>query len=339
MWNTVNRNTTTWSLGGTDSLRLASKKVLDNWGSNLQNPSNDICKLYIPDEGKLLIQVDQAGAEAFVVAYLTKHGAFRDLFLNGIKSHVFVAMHIFADHWIRNGHPYVADYLKLPIKDLKKQPGWKAIARAIKNHERYYFIGKKSCHSFNYMMQPPTFMMDVLKESEGKVALTREEAEQFYSIYHSLFPEIGEWHRETENLLRQTRTLYNLFGYPRYFDGPFTPKFFREAISFIPQSTVGVITEIASVQFQELIEEESLDGWDFLNNKHDSILAQSPKEQTMYCAFILSNLLQQELTSPTGEKFTMRTEASIGRNWGKYNKEDNAKGLREIHFHHKKFFK
>jgi len=108
------RNTCSWKIGGTTSFRKASATLLDTYGTNLQNPSPDMCRIHIPDEGKILVQPDQAGAEALIVAYLAPAGKFRDLFINGVKSHVYVATHIFKQQWINEGHP--ADlFATLPI--------------------------------------------------------------------------------------------------------------------------------------------------------------------------------------------------------------------------------
>src|SRR3977135_515890 len=95
------RNSCIWKLAGTDTFRLASSCIMMNFmtkeerGTNLQNIPHGMRKIYIPDEGKILVQVDQSGAEALIVAYLCEPGLFRDLFLNGIKPHTYVAMHVF----------------------------------------------------------------------------------------------------------------------------------------------------------------------------------------------------------------------------------------------------
>lgn len=328
------RVTTGWRLGGTNTFRKSSGKLLDHWGVNLQNPSKRFCKLCVADKDKKLIQADQAGAEALIVAYLVPDGNYRQLFLNKIKPHTFVAMHLFADTWSKELKEDITPYLKSTVKDLKTLPKWKELAELIKTYSegKYYFIGKKSCHSFNYRKAANTFIFDVLKESEGRVVLSKEEGQRIHSIYHNLFPEISqEWWPHIDSTLRETRTLYNLFGYPRYFGGAFSDKFFREATSFVPQSTVGCITSKAFVYLQNEIETKiELKGVDLLNDKHDAILLQCYHGTEITIAKILKHSLEQELISPFGEKFQMKTEVFIGTNWGNYDKEKNPEGMQEI---------
>lgn len=338
------RNTCQWQLGLTETFRNASRSLFKGfgfkgYGTNLQNPSDRLCRLYIPDDGKCFIQADCAGAEALIVAYLCPDGNFRELFKQGIKPHVFVAMHLFADFWeeeMRKRYPefsmsfFIKDYLDAPVKSLKTLPYWKQLEKMIKKDGTRYFIGKKSCHSFNYRKRPESFIFDVLKESEGKVVLSLQEGKRIHSIYHRLFPELEQiWHREIDRTIKETKTLFNLFGHPREFYGPVTDKLLREATAFVPQSTVGCITNYAFVKLQNLIEDKHLD-WDLLNNKHDSILIQCPEADKDEAAKVLKESLEIAMVSPRGESFKMRSEVAIGYNWGKYSEEHNPKGMKEI---------
>lgn len=324
------RNTCGWRIGLTETFRNRSAKLLDKYGTNLQNPSDHICRMYEPDDGKVFVQVDQAGAEALIVAYLCKGpNNLRKLFEHNIKPHVYVAMHLFKSHWQRVGHPIVNAAVVTPIEALRSLPGWDLLERAIKKHERYYFIGKKTCHASNYDMGPKTFRMAVLTESEGKTVISHQDATTFLETYHKLFPEIREWHNETTSILRKTRTLRNLFGYPRLFTGPMQPHTFKEAFAFVPQSTVGVLGNMAFVEEQGYIEEHEKD-WDLLNNKHDSTLTQCPIDEAQECAKVKRKIVEKELISPWGEVFKMRSEASIGLNWGHYDEKENPKGLKEL---------
>jgi hypothetical protein len=95
-------------------------------------------------------QIDQAGAEAMIVAYeCNPKSKFRALFDNGIKCHTYCAANIFKEHW-RKEHPAVDEILTLPIVDIQKHPAWKALNTSIKNSDnepmRYYYLGKKTIH-------------------------------------------------------------------------------------------------------------------------------------------------------------------------------------------------
>jgi DNA polymerase I-like protein with 3'-5' exonuclease and polymerase domains len=173
--------------------------------------------------------------------------------------------------------------------------------------------------------------MNVLQRTDGKIVLTKEEAEKFIGLYHSLFPEIREWHAEIDAIVFATRTLYNLQGFPLYFGGNINnAKAKKESYARIPQSTVGTITNIAYADIQDFIEENSLaDEWDVLVNKHDSILMQVPIEHETHAAAILSAAMQPKLVGRDGVEFNMKTEAASGYNWGKHS-DSNPRGMKDI---------
>ena len=310
--------------------------LFGRYGSNLQNPSPEMMKIYKPREGNIFLQPDQAGAEALVVAFLCPHKKFRDLFLNGIKSHTYVASHIFRDKWKLDGYNDISILNVLPIARLKEQEEWRRLSSHIKHSDREYFIGKKSCHSFNYRMKPPTFREDVLKESDGEVALSKQEADTFHTTYHTIFPEISQgWWPELEYQVIKTNMLYNLFGYPlycNYYEGMQNKdKFWREVTARVPQSTVGCLTAIAFCEIQSYIEKNKLSAeWHLRNDKHDSLLLECPESHKDIAIPILRKAIERELVSPKGEHFFMKSEVSVGKNWKKYKKDENEEGMKEI---------
>lgn len=329
-------NSTSFGLANTTSFRRASKQLFGRWGSNMQNPSPNMMKIYRAKPGNILLQPDQAGAEALIVAWLTIKGRFRELFLNGIKSHTYVASHIFRDKWTKDGYNDVGNLNTLPISKLKEEPEWKRLAKHIKYSEREYFIGKKSCHSFNYRMRPSTFREDVLKESDGEVALSKMESELFHATYHTIFPEISQgWWPELEFQVLKTGVLYNLFGYPlqcNYYEGMAAKdKFWREKTAWVPQSTVGCLTAIAFCEVQDYIEKHKLGNvWHLRNDKHDSLLLECPSEHRDDAIPVLRKAIERELVSPRGEHFFMKSEIKCGVNWKNYDEVTNPEGMKEI---------
>lgn len=332
------RVTCLYKLTGTETFRLASSKLFGH-GTNMQNWSKELRKLVIADEGKVLVQVDQAGAEALVVAYLCEYGNFREMFLSGVKSHVFVALKVFKDVWLDklSGRKSEIDFetvFTATPGTVKNSRGWSIVDSIIKDSdgwqpsERYYYIAKMICHAANYGMKAPAFQLNVLQKSEGKIALSKQEAEEYLETYHELFPEIRAWHRWTEEKLQSTRVLRNLQGYPREFVTAWNDTILKEALAFVPQSTVGTISNIAFVNLQAYIEKQKL-AWDLLNNCHDSYMAQVPKDEAEKAAKVMVDFMEQDLVSPRNEKFKMKAAASIGHNWGSYGKK-NLEGMKEI---------
>lgn len=335
------RMTCSWVLAGPDTYRLSSRamlkrkgKVRSGYGRNFQNFNKDDREIIIADEGKCLIQVDQAGAEALIVAYLCKPGKFRLLFELGIKCHTFVALHLFKEQLatkcpaLRTG---IFELAKLPIDKLKEHSAWDEVGGLLKDsdnwpaRERYYFIAKMVVHSSNYDIRWPTFQNHVLEKSEGQIVLSASEAKSFIQFYRFLFPEIPHYHIDIQAELKQNgRVLRNLFGHPRHFNEPWGDSLFKQAYAFKPQSTVGQITNYAIVELQEANEWGS--GFDILQNGHDSILAQCRIGTEFFWAQKIKNKLERNLVSPRGDKFKMRAEVSIGMNWKPCSKKKNPDG-------------
>ena len=323
---TKERITTGYNLAGTTTFRLASKRLLGRWGTNVQNFPKDLRKIFLPDENKIFVQVDQSGAEALVVSYLCTKGNFRSLFLHGIKSHVYVALRLFAEVWAAELGRSVDNYCTAPIAEVATLRGWGELDKLIKSSDnwsaekRYYFIAKMVCHASNYGMKPPTFRLNLLQKSEGKVSISQAEAKVFLNTYHDLFPEIRGWHRETVDTLRRDGVLRNLFGYPRVFTSIIDESMHKEAYAFVPQSTVGTITNITFTKMQQKIEnpKDPLSSMevDIVQNNHDSVLLQCPPEHVDYVAKETMAVMNCDLVSPRGERFAMKSEACIGDTWG-----------------------
>ncbi len=254
------RNSTNYSIAGTLSFRLASRKILRRWGTNLANIEKSMRRLYVPDPGKVFVQVDQSGAEALVVAYLCRAGNYRELILQGIKHHHFVGLHVFKDVWKDyyndmgiSDIPDIELLCRLPIKELKLDRNFKQVKDLIQSSDdwpasrRYYYISKQLVHSSNYGVRANAYSMNTLEKSKGKIVITKAEAERHLATYHGLFPEIHEWHRDVEKQITETHYLYNLFGFPRYFSFAQTnpsDNLLKEAYAQVPQSTVACITHV-----------------------------------------------------------------------------------------------
>jgi DNA polymerase I-like protein with 3'-5' exonuclease and polymerase domains len=258
------------------------------------------------------------------------------LFLNNVKPHVFVAMNVFLHKWqILCKDLDIASFASTPIAELKNKEGWKTLDTIIKESdnwkpsERYYYIAKMICHASNYGMKGAAFQLNVLEKSRGQIVLSKAQADDYLMRYHSLFPEITQWHSWVVQQIKHSGMLYNLFGFPRALTGRFDDSDAKEWYAFSPQSTVGVITHIAVTKLQQYINETGRD-WDILGNCHDSYLAQCPEGEELELAKVMLEFMCQDLVSPRGEKFRMKAEAQTGYNWAPFKKDKNEQGLVEI---------
>lgn len=312
------------------------------YGTNLQNWSKKIRQIIVAPPGYIIWQLDQSGAEALIVAYLCTNGKFRSLFLNNIKPHVFVAMHIAPKHWAEKlGVPNIDDFLHCPIDQLKNHPRWKELETYIKDSDnepnpqkRFYYIGKTCCHLLNYDAEWRQFQLTSLVKSEGSLAFNDEQSKYYRNLYReSLFPEITYYHVDiVHELQTQGRILRNLFGFPRKFNGHWDRELWKEGYAFKPQSTVGCITLLAQTEIQERLDQRDqiLDGVSIWQNNHDSIMGIAPENNWRQAVQSLMPHMQRNLTSPRGEQFKMKSGCAIGKNWGGFCATKNPGGLSEI---------
>lgn len=293
---------------------------------------------------RVLAQTDQSGAEALIVAYDSPAGDYRKLFQNNIKVHVYVALKLFKDIWkkkLKEKGGLIEDLDmdeidSLSIEGLKKHPYFKELDLLIKDSdgwaltERYYYLAKQTCHSANYGIEGNTFRMNILEKSGGKIVLPREKAEHFLTIYRTLFPEIPEGNRRIERAVLEHRVIYNTLGFPYYITDYNVDSKMKEYYAWPRQSTVGEITRRAISTMQQIIEKEKQQ-WDNLQDNHDSMLSQCRlfEVKDLYDAHQRS--MNQRLISPDdGTIYNMKSETNFGFNWGKYKKDINDLGLREL---------
>jgi len=187
------RYTSIFDVSGTKSFRLSAKQMFGEIGGNLQNLPEDMRSFMVADEGKLLFQVDQSGAEALIVAYLAERGNYRELFDVGIKPHTYLALNIFIDKF-RGTYPKDRYLFRKP-SELVQLPEWQKLNKFISKDESNvteYQLGKKIAHAKSYGMGPITFRKNVLQESQGEILLSSQECKHFLSMFELLFPEIIE---------------------------------------------------------------------------------------------------------------------------------------------------
>lgn len=329
------RNTTQWCIAGTKTYRLGSRAVLSQWGGNTQNIEKGMREIYEADDDKLLVQCDQSGAEALIVAHLMPPGnTLLQLFENKIKIHNYMAV-IFPEIW-KDEFPEVYDFRHIPIPELKLQPRFgefvKAVAATDNNPPptRYYYHYKMTGHSGNYGVRAATFIDNIMLKSGGQMRLTRNQGEKLIEGYHTLIPTIrGSFHKYIAEMYVKHGTIWNLQGYPITITQKVREDEYNKIYDKCPQSTVGCITHIAYIALQQYIEQEHRD-WDLLGNCHDSYLAQAPVGEEVELAKKMKEFMEQSLVGRYGEVFKMRSEVQCGKNWSPFKKDKNEEGLREI---------
>jgi uracil-DNA glycosylase family 4 len=221
---------------GTSQGRISSSQNIFGSGSNLQNQPPEMHSLMVPDPGYILVSQDFAQAENRVVAYIANEGKMIWAFEKGIDIHVQTGA-------LLRGVPL--DKVTPEIRTEGK----------IANHGLNYDLGYKSFAIY--------------------YGLTEPEAKKIVDTYHIIYPGIREWHRATkEELVRNHNTLVNCFGRRRAFRGRWGHEMFKLAYNYVPQSTIGDLTNLALIfmyERQDLFPEVII-----LNNIHDSIRYEIP---------------------------------------------------------------
>lgn len=200
---------------GPETFRLSSAENSFGRGMNLQNiPSGNkqktlmrmpnVKKLFIPDEGYEIADVDLAGADAQVVAWEAGDEELKAAFRAGVKIHAVNAKTIFGGDAGPDG---------------KKEP--------------YYTYAKQGVHATNYGAWPKTVA--------AHLGITVREAERFQKIWFEAHPKIKLWHQRVENLLMTKRMAINAFGYRIIYLGRLD-KLLNEALAWGPQSSVAIVS-------------------------------------------------------------------------------------------------
>jgi len=274
----------TYKIAGTVSGRLASERTYFGTGTNLQNQPKAFKKYLRSDPDYILIEVDLARAEAHCVAYLSQDANMMQAFESKVDVHRFNASKIFGIEM-----------------------------DAITSNQRQ--MGKKVVHASNYNMGPQTFSDNLAKE---EIYMGKGECNKLLKAYQVRFPGLKRWHKQIDIEVSKTRTLYNMFGRPKKFLGMLDGATFRNAYSYIPQSTVAELLNRGMISWYN---DPVLNEFDcqMLATVHDSTLFQIHKSHAPDLYIYLQEVfdhMSHEFTHK-GRRFTIGLDAKIGTHWGK----------------------
>lgn len=228
----------------------------------------NIRKLFIPDEGYLVCDVDLSGADAQVVTWEAGDEDLKNAFRKGLKLHLKNSRDLFP-HETQN----------MTDEELK----------ATDHPGGFYHDVKRSVHATNYGGSARTIAI--------KLKWPVARAEEFQERWFYLHPGIREWHNRTWRHLHGTecwkcrtptedptakchncnaslgRTVRNAFRYRIiYFDR--VEGILPEALAWIPQSTVANNTTRGLILL-----EDTFPFIEMLLQVHDSLVFQIPKRK------------------------------------------------------------
>lgn len=291
---------------GTVTGRRSSRTNLHGYGTNLQNQPkhSDLGAKYrkclVARPGKIYISCDQISAEDWLVQGIIadQSGDRRGLdeLLNpAIDRHTKLACFLFAK----------------PASDCHK-----------KSVER--FLGKKTRHAGNYDMRANR--MSSVMAQEG-FTINEKTCDYLLGKFHEFDPGIRTvFHQYIQQELSSTRRLRTPLGRERYFMALRThtdnTKIFKEAYSYIPQSTVGDNTGLAILYIE--------DEWPgiVLMDTHDAVTCEvnDTDEDVIKAMELMSRAFDREIVFPNGLVLKIPIEFELG-----YNQYD-TKAIHEIRY-------
>lgn len=199
----------------------------------------NVRKLYLPDPGYTMVEVDLQRADAQVVAWEANDDGLKEIFRRGDDIHTSNALAIF-------GGPG-------PLK-----AGEVGYSKWYDKRHR----AKTGVHAVNYGCKEKTLA--------EHIQCSIQDARAFIESWFAAHPPILEWHKRVEYDLLIRKCVENKFGYKRhYFDR--VEGLLPEALAWIGQSTVAIAINHVLLAIEEAIPEAQL-----LLQVHDSILFQIP---------------------------------------------------------------
>lgn len=287
------RMRTSYNVAGTETGRWSSSSNVYGGGTNLQNITEELRRIFISDPGKKFAYIDLSQAESralgFVCWTLFGHHQYLDACESG-DLHTTVCRLV----WRNLGWNGEAKHDK---------------ALAERNFYRqfsYRDMAKRGGHGTNYYGTPPT-MARHLKVATKLI-------EDFRNDYFIAFPEIPLYHKHIARTLQLDGTITTPLGTGRLFFGRLNDDTtLREAIAYVPQHMVGVLLNLALWRVWYYLGRKV----DILGQVHDAILIQYKEEEEAEILPKVVKLMATPLTH-SGREMIIPSDVNVGWNWAKY---------------------
>lgn len=251
------RMRTSYNICGTESFRLNSGENAFGSGTNLQNvpmggeeDDSDLIlpnvrEIFVPDPGFTMFDTDLSKADLRIVTWEADETEMKAMLREGQDPYVEIAREYYKDPSITktraNGTPH---------------PAYKKF--------------KSFAHGTHYLGTPIGL--------SRRIGLTVHEAERAQRWYFGRFPKIKQWQQRVIEQVKRQHYVENAFGYRRYYFDRVDENLFRQAIAWIPQSTVGIYINHIWLN----IHEQFPHIWTLMQ-VHDSLVGQFPTHQKETC--------------------------------------------------------
>jgi DNA polymerase I-like protein with 3'-5' exonuclease and polymerase domains/uracil-DNA glycosylase len=213
------RMRTSYNICGTETFRFSSSENAFGSGTNLQNVPKggedddsglvlpNVRKLFIPDDGFEMFDQDLSKADLRIVTWEADEPEMKAMLREGKDPYIEIAREFYKDPTITK--------LK---SDGSENPKYRTF--------------KSFAHGTHYLGTPHGL--------SARLGLTVHEAERAQAWYLGRMRRIKAWQKDFCERVSARRYVQNIFGYRRYYFGRIDEATFREAIAWVPQSTVAL---------------------------------------------------------------------------------------------------
>lgn len=239
-----------YNVCGAETFRFSSSQNAFGTGGNLQNVPKggeddgselvlpNVRSLYIPDPGCEFFDIDLSKADLRVVVWESDCREMKAMLAEGRDPYIETAREFYRDPTIS-----------------KKLPNGQENPK--------YRMFKSFGHGTHYLGTPQGLAQ--------RLGLTVHEATRTQAWYLGKYHEIKEWQTRFIEEVRRTHSVRNRFGYVRDYFGRIDDSTFREAIAWLPQSTVACVINRIWVALDDTAPEVEV-----LLQVHDSLAGQFP---------------------------------------------------------------
>lgn len=278
----------------TASNRLSSSDTPLYPSTNLQNQEKKVAGLdplyrvrdvFIADKDMLLIAGDYSGAETVGVAAYSQDWPYLEKLLSGADTHTELA-----------------------------EQFWGAIPEEGKLRKLRRDTAKTIRYASFYYAKVPTITVNLNKEADalGRY-FTQQEVHDLLQIIYQNHP-LQQWWGETrEALAKNGGALRNCFGYRRCFYDPNPDNRLKDALSFLPQSTVGSLMNKALPLIHNAIDKPG--SRELLHQIHDEVLGQCRPEEISFVIETATPIMERPFTV-NGRELYIPVEWKVGFDWG-----------------------
>lgn len=291
-----------YQVAGTITGRWSSNESAFGTGGNLQNVTDRARRMFIPDPGYVMVQMDLSQAESRGTAAISGDKAYQQACDSG-DLHTMVARLCFPTlPWGSKPDREIADQVYLDYGGVKFT---------------YRDMAKRAGHGSNYGATPAT----VAKTLQIPISV----AEDFQRAYFSAFPDIRRWHRRVQAQLALNRTIETPLGRRCQFLGRLTDsETIKSAIAYGPQSLVADILNLGLFKVWQKFDLFGSGDVQLLLQVHDAIVLQVRETHLDMIGAIRDTLVTPVQVGDY--TLVIPADVSIGQNWGKRT-EENLRGL------------